>query len=260
MEKELKTLLRKLAAEYETKDFINDDPVRFVHAYADKQDMEIVGFIASWLAYGNRKVIVSTIQALINEMNYLSSGSPFVFIVERRWEQMEHLKDAVLYRFYKWGDFYDLCERLYDIYQNYTTMEQAVCKQYDEIKNPDWVQSVLNLFPGVKGVPKDTKSACKRVCMFMRWMVRWGSDVDLGIWSFIPTSKLIVPLDTDVARMARQLGLITVKGNNMRAAYQLTQQCRLAFPNDPAKADFALFGYGITHKNRKDEDIKEIIA
>ena len=137
MEKELKTLLRKLAAEYETKDFINDDPVRFVHAYADKQDMEIVGFIASWLAYGNRKVIVSTIQALINEMNYLSSGSPFVFIVERRWEQMEHLKDAVLYRFYKWGDFYDLCERLYDIYQNYTTMEQAVCKQYDEIKNPD---------------------------------------------------------------------------------------------------------------------------
>ena len=187
-------------------------------------------------------------EALINEMNYLSSGSPFVFIVERRWEQMEHLKDAVLYRFYKWGDFYDLCERLYDIYQNYTTMEQAVCKQYDEIKNPDWVQSVLNLFPGVKGVPKDTKSACKRVCMFMRWMVRWGSDVDLGIWSFIPTSKLIVPLDTHVARMARQLGLITVKGNNMRAAYQLTQQCRLAFPNDPAKADFALFGYGITHK------------
>lgn len=179
MEKELKTLLRKLAAEYETKDFINDDPVRFVHAYADKQDMEIVGFIASWLAYGNRKVIVSTIQALINEMNYLSSGSPFVFIVERRWEQMEHLKDAVLYRFYKWGDFYDLCERLYDIYQNFTTMEQAVCKQYDEIKNPDWVQSVLNLFPEVKGVPKDTKSACKRVCMFMRWMVRWGSDVDL---------------------------------------------------------------------------------
>lgn len=79
MEKELKTLLRKLAAEYETKDFINDDHVRFVHAYADKQDMEIVGFIASWLAYGNRKVIVSTIQALINEMNYLSSGSPFVF-------------------------------------------------------------------------------------------------------------------------------------------------------------------------------------
>lgn len=172
MEKELKTLLRKLAAEYETKDFINDDPVRFVHAYADKQDMEIVGFIASWLAYGNRKVIVSTIQALINEMNYLSSGSPFVFIVERRWEQMEHLKDVTLYRFYKWGDFYDLCERLYDIYQNFTTMEQAVCKQYDEIKNPDWVQAVLNLFPGVKGVPKDTKSACKRVCMFMRWMVR----------------------------------------------------------------------------------------
>ena len=222
MEKELKTLLRKLAAEYETKDFINDDPVRFAHAYADKQDMEIVGFIASWLAYGNRKVIVTTIQALINEMNYLSSGSPFVFIVERRWEQMEHLKDATLYRFYKWSDFYDLCERLYDIYQNFTTMEQAVCKQYDEIKNPDWVQAVLNLFPGVKGVPKDTKSACKRVCMFMRWM-------------------------------ARQLGLITVKGNNMRAAYQLTQQCRLAFPNDPAKADFALFGYGITHKDKKNE-------
>ena len=121
MEKELKTLLRKLAAEYETKDFINDDPVRFVHAYADKQDMEIVGFIASWLAYGNRKVIVSTIQALINEMNYLSSGSPFVFIVERRWEQMEHLKDAVLYRFYKWGDFYDLCELWNRQFANSTT-------------------------------------------------------------------------------------------------------------------------------------------
>lgn len=109
-------------------------------------------------------------------------------------------------------------------------MEQAVCKQYDEIKNPDWVQAVLNLFPGVKGVPKDTKSACKRVCMFMRWMVRWGSDVDLGIWSFIPTSKLIVPLDTHVARMARQLGLITVKGNNMRASVPINTAMSSSVP------------------------------
>ena len=147
--------MRKLAAEYETKDFINDDPVRFVHAYADKQDMEIVGFIASWLAYGNRKVIVSTIQALINEMNYLSSGSPFVFIVERRWEQMEHLKDAVLYRFYKWGDFYDLCERLYDIYQNYTPLwNRQFANSTTKLRTLIGYNQCLTCFQELKACPK----------------------------------------------------------------------------------------------------------
>ena len=95
MEKELKTLLRKLAAEYETKDFINDDPVRFVHAYADKQDMEIVGFIASWLAYGNRKVIVSTIQALIND-EYVFTDSNHNIIIGKCWQAKTVISETTL--------------------------------------------------------------------------------------------------------------------------------------------------------------------
>jgi len=97
-------------------------------------------------------------------------------------------------------------------------------------------------------IPKDTKSACKRVCMFLRWMVRDGSPVDLGLWSgYLDKRTLIMPMDTHVIQEANKLGLLKGKGASMAAARKLTARMAEIFPNDPLKGDFALFGYGVNH-------------
>lgn len=260
---ELNERLITLANTYENEDYFANDPVNFAHAYVDKVDQEIVGFISSWMAYGNRTQIVRTTRKLLEEISKVSSYDPCMFITERQWVDMPHAKDEVLYRFYTYGDFYNLCEALYKIYDKHLTMEEAVLASHDKLpprlKVPatEWVQAVISLFPNVKGVPQDTKSACKCVCLFLRWMVRCPSPVDLGIWAHIPKRSLLIPLDTHVNRMARQLGLLqATKGANMKAVLELTANCRQIFPDDPTRADYALFGYGITHKNY--EDTKKI--
>lgn len=95
-------------------------------------------------------------------------------------------------------------------------------------------------------IPKDTTSACKRLCMYLRWMVRDNSPVDLGLWSdFIDKSTLIMPMDTHVMQESIRLGLINSKSTSMTNAIKLTQNLSLIFPGDPLKGDFALFGYGV---------------
>ena len=95
-------------------------------------------------------------------------------------------------------------------------------------------------------VPKNTQSACKRICMFLRWMVRDGSPVDLGLWSdFIDRRTLIMPLDTHVLTEAMRLGLMSARTASMSAARKLTDVMRQVFPDDPLRGDFALFGYGV---------------
>ena len=97
-------------------------------------------------------------------------------------------------------------------------------------------------------IPKNTTSACKRVCMFLRWMVRDNSPVDLGLWSsFIDKRTLIIPMDTHVLQEANRLGLINCKTASMSAAHKLTTRLAEIFPDDPLKGDFALFGYGVNH-------------
>ena len=99
-------------------------------------------------------------------------------------------------------------------------------------------------------VPKDTQSACKRVCMFLRWMVRDGSPVDLGLWAdFIDRRTLIMPLDTHVVGQSVRLGLLASSVASMSAAQRLTQTLATIFPDDPLKGDFALFGYGVNGGN-----------
>jgi len=234
--------LRQLADQYETNDFIKSDPVQFVHkGWKCQQDIEIAGFIASWLAYGKREAFIPVIEEVLKQM----SPSPLEYLERRRW--VFSGDDAVtLYRFYKRVDLYDLFEHLYSIYFNFKTMENAVYKHMIHDGTTS-LEALISLFSHVKGVPQDTKSACKRLNMFLRWMVRKCGPVDIGIWTVIDASNLLIPLDTHVARIARQLGLLEGTSNNMRAVIQLTDKMRKIFPNDPARADFALFGYGVTH-------------
>lgn len=237
--------LRQLADQYETNDFIKSDPVQFVHkGWKCQQDIEIAGFIASWLAYGKREAFIPVIEEVLANMPYC----PLDYLMHRRWVYNTGDGAVTLYRFYKRVDLYDLFEHLYEIYDHSINMEIAVCKRMVR-KNESMLEALISLFPYVKGVPQDTKSACKRLNMFLRWMVRKNSPVDIGVWKQIDPDGLLVPLDTHVARIARQLGLLEGTSNNMRAVMQLTDKMRTIFPNDPARADFALFGYGVTHPN-----------
>lgn len=167
----------KLAEQYEKPEFITDDPVQFPRRFGYKCSQEIVGFIAAWLAYGNRKAILSTCEKLCKEMERLT---PYMYIKNMGWRKYIDSEEP-LYRFFKEKDFADLCRALKEIYDNNEDMEEALSKNYTRTMGAtDYLDALISLFPGVKGIPQDSKSACKRLNMFLRWMCRRNSPVDFG--------------------------------------------------------------------------------
>ena len=252
----IKKQLIKLAEEYETPEFILSDPVQFPRRYIDKRDIEIVGFISSWCAYGNRTQFIPLLDGLFEAMKTFSQ-SPYEFIINRRWIPMQRFYgvDTTLYRFYKYQDFYNLCASLREVYVIYGSLENSVASRFINSNSAtDYLVALIKSFQiPVEGVPKDTRSACKRLNMFLRWMARQNSPVDLGIWKSIPNEHLLIPLDTHVAKISRQIGLITAKRDNMDTVLKLTAACREVFPNDPCRCDFALFGYGVNNKSKTKE-------
>ncbi len=243
---QLSLLLVSLAEKYNRKEFIADDPVQFPHLYSDKRDIEISALVSSWAAYGNRKQILITLRKLHDEF----SGSPFEYISQRKFEPYRSNTDC-LYRFYTYEDYYQLCDSLYAIYveQNFNSLEDkllSISTKYSSAES--LLKSFISLFPSQKGIPKNTQSACKRLCLLFRWLIRKDGIVDLGIWDLLPQSELIIPLDTHVFRLSKQLGLTSRNQADMNTALQITEQLRKIFPADPTLGDFALFGYGIDSK------------
>lgn len=110
------------------------------------------------------------------------------------------------------------------------------------------LEALISLFPNQKGIPLNTTSACKRLCLLLRWLIRKDSIVDLGIWNLLPQSELLIPLDTHVFRMAKELNLTNRKQADMKTAVEISNKLKEVFPDDPTLGDFALFGYGIDHK------------
>lgn len=239
MRNELIEKLYHLADRYESKEFIKNDPVQFCHKYIDKQDCEIIGFIASWLSYGSRLQFIPIIDYIrIDIMNDM----PYEYIISRRWMQLYRCND-VLYRFCTMNDLFEVCNVLYDIYNNHVDMESSMLKT--EL-NPMSFLAVL--FGHITQMPDiKSNSACKKYAMFLRWMVRQNSPVDIGIWESISPSKLIVPVDTHVMQSSKELGLINKSNKSItyKDAMVLTCVGNEIFPNDPARLDFALYGYGI---------------
>ena len=233
---ETKDLLIRLADQYEKKDFIKDDPIRFPHEVANRggsiRDIEISAILSSWLAYGNRAQFCSRLEALHDMMGY----KPFEYLCSQSWMIFKDCHDT-LYRFFSYHDFYLLMDRIVDLYD------------WDalEIDDDDPLHYLIFCFRGLNGFPKDGTSACKRLNMLLRWMVRKDSPVDLGLWDIDP-AKLIIPVDTHVHRMALELGLTQRKQADMRTALEITDAMREIWPDDPTKGDFALFGYGINNK------------
>lgn len=239
----LKELLIRLAERYETKEFIKGDPIQFPHEVAKRggsvKDIEISAILSSWLAYGNRKQFCSTLQALHELMDY----RPFEYLYSQSWRIFKDY-DSTMYRFNTYHDLYALFDDLriyyFDIHKPYLIGEVLS-------NNSNPLQKLIDMFDNIKGFPINDKSACKRLNMLLRWMARKDSPVDLGLWNIDP-SKLIIPVDTHVHRMALDLGLTKRKQADMRTALEITDAMREIWPEDPAKGDFALYGCGVNHK------------
>lgn len=238
--------LDKLVEEYETPSFIKSDPIQFPHKFSNEEDITITAFLSSCLAYGNRKVIIKKIEELLELMD----NHPYDFITNF---EPQMLKDFN-YRFTKEPDFAMFFQKLKDLYTNKKSltelfqsnyngdiipMLQAVCNYF--YCDCDLTQGYCHLIPNPK-----KGGTLKRLNMFLRWLVR-KSPVDMALWNFIPTSKLLIPFDTHVARMSRELGLLERNSNDYKSVIELTNNLKKFDSNDPTKYDFALFGYGITH-------------
>lgn len=242
LSQETKDLLIRLADQYEKKDFIKDDPIWFPRRLHDSEseieDIEISAIISSWLAYGSRSQFVPKLQMLHELMEW----KPYEYIMSGEYKRFRY-DESTLYRFCKMLDFFRLCDnlRIYysDIYPGLSIGEA--------LQKSDPLLSLIRMFDNITAFPKNDNSACKRLNMLLRWMVRKNSPVDLGLWDIDPT-KLIIPVDTHVHRMALELGLTQRKQADMWTALEITDAMREIWPDDPAKGDFALFGYGVNHK------------
>ena len=252
--KSLQNRLLTLANKYETLSFLNGDPSWFMHQVIGKRNQETIAFIASCLSYGSRQVFLPRIQNLLD----CSRSEPYEWIRTGRYTLDIPNDDQCFYRLYTNTMMHHLFHALQTMYEEYGDMENYIrcyAKLNKEKPQTDAIiaiEAICDYFlkhEAIGIVPKNTKSSCKRVCMFLRWMVRTDSPVDLGIWSdLIDQRSLIIPLDTHVIQQSFQLGLITSKTASMLVARKLTDKLLEIFPNDPLKADFALFGYGVNQK------------
>ena len=249
-ERELKQFLDEMSDKWNNPDFVPKDPIFVPHQYTLKQDIEIMGFFASIFAWGQRKTIINKSLELAQRMN----NTPYEFILNHTDEDLKQLlgfkhrtfNDTDLLYFV---DFlhrhYSLHESLEDAFipaEGFTTMERSLI-HFEEnfFDHPDAPRRTR------KHVATPARnSTCKRLNMYLRWMVRDDSKgVDFGLWKKIPASQLVCPIDVHVDRTARQLGLITRKQTDWKTAVELTENLRTLDSGDPIKYDFALFGLSI---------------
>ncbi len=226
----IKEELDKLYIKYETKNFIKDDPVQFVHIFKNPKDIEIAGFISALFAFGKREMFIKKLFSLFNFMQM----QPYEFIVNFDKKAYSSLEELFAEGFKT---------SLYKEYRVFNSL-QYVCDYF--YKNPDFLQNEAK-YPGYKFMlsnPKN-KGAMKRLNMFLRWMIRKNSPVDIGIWSFLDPSELLIPLDVHVGNISRSAGLLNRKQNDFKSVMELTEILKEFDPKDPIKYDFALFGYGV---------------
>ena len=238
-----------LADKYEVASFIDSDPIQFCYRFRDKKDIEIAGVMSSWLSYGKRSVFLPKINYLLNDV---MGGHPFDYIMSESWHGNEDNYSS-LYRMTTWHNFYELCDKLKYIYLNNKDLEEAVVKNYENRTSrfKYYHQSLCDLLSGETMIPtSESPSSNKRMNMFLRWMVRRNSEVDLGIWKTIDTEYLLIPCDTHVITSALKLKIITKGDASLNNTIRITDYAKRMFYEDPARMDFALYGYGIDKLNK----------
>ncbi|MBO9618951.1 MAG: TIGR02757 family protein [Niabella sp.] len=258
--KTLRDFLNAKAAYYEQPAFIADDPISIPHQFSKKQDIEIAGFFAAILAWGNRKSIINSCGRLLQLMDH----APYDFVLNFEEQDLEPFLKFVHRTF----NAVDLFHFLDVLQYHYKIKKQASFETAfsDHLAPGDAsVEKALigfhNYFFDAKVFPHlprrtqkhiatpERKSACKRLNMYLRWMVRNNANgVDFGLWKTIRPHQLICPLDLHVARVARHFNLLDRTNNDWKAATDLTEHLKTLDAKDPCKYDFALFGLGVIEK------------
>lgn len=248
---QLKPILDKINDRVEQPDYIPLDPVQFMHAFENKKDKEIAGFLAATMAWGRRDIVVSKVDNLLQRMDY----TPYNFVMNYDQQMFNRLR-AFKHRTFKPIDIHGLILTLREIYRSYPDFESfwKECYKSGKEQNRPFL-AIFNerFFSFSPDLAERTRkhisdpengSPCKRLYMFLRWTIRKNSPVDPGIWTFMPPSELLIPLDVHVARQARRFGLLTRRSNDWKTVNQLTNTLSLLNPDDPARYDYALFGIG----------------
>ncbi|TAD96777.1 MAG: TIGR02757 family protein [Bacteroidetes bacterium] len=253
MEK-LKIYLDSKANQFNKTDFISNDPIQIPHGFSKMQDVEISAFFASILAWGLRKTIINKCKELMN----LMENSPHDFIVNHQIQDLKRFlnfkhrtfnADDLLYFIYFLKFHYSKNYSLENAFSQFLSPEdQTVEKALIGFEKTFFAHE--HLIRTKKHIATPSKqSACKRINMFLRWMVRSDDqNVDFGIWKAISPAQLLCPLDVHVDRIARNLGLLTRPQSDWKAVLELTENLRKMKPEDPVFYDFALFGIGIENK------------
>ena len=246
---DLKDFLDSKYLQYNTTNFLDTDPVQIPHLFAQKEDIEIAGFLAATIAWGNRRMVINN----CNKMMALMGNSPYDFVMSHNSHQLETLENFV-HRTFNGGDFTTFIRGLKHIYTAHGGLETI----FNEHQKDGYLHYAINQlkqkFFEVEHLQRTQKhiadplrnSAAKRIHLFLRWMVRNdNAGVDLGIWKTISPSLLSCPLDVHSGNVARKIGLITRKQDDIKALNELDANLRILDPADPVKYDYALFGLGV---------------
>lgn len=253
----LKDFLDRKAEEYNTSAFIAGDPIAVPHLFSKKQDIEIAGFFAAVFAWGIRKTIIQKCSGLMKLMD----NAPHDFIINHEEKDLKRFL-GFCHRTFNDTDLLYFIAFFRAHYKKYDSLEDAFITKYPAEPEVGRVEQALNYFYSyffsLEDVPHRTRkhiaapmknSACKRLNMFLRWMVRNdGKGVDFGIWEKIKPSELIIPLDLHVARVAKRFKLLNRPNADWLSAIELTGYLKKLDPHDPVKYDFALFALGVIER------------
>ena len=249
---ELKEFLDLKANHYQSQDFISADPIQIPHRFTKKEDVEIAGFLAATIAWGNRTSIIKN----ANKMMKLMDEAPFDFIVNHQTSDLD-VFDGFVHRTFNATDLKYFVQAIKNLYVNKGGLEFCITQHVskmplqtalhhfkkDFFELPHELRTEKHLADPVKG------SAAKRINMYLRWMVRPNtSGVDFGLWKSMHPRNLSCPLDVHSGTVARKLGILNRKQNDAKAVLELDKQLRIMDSEDPVKYDFALFGLGAFEK------------
>ncbi len=255
MQMQLKEFLDQKVEEYNQPFFIEKDPICIPHMFTKKQDIEIAGFFAAIFAWGNRTTIINKSKVLLQLMDQ----SPYEFCLHHSNKELKKLI-GFSHRTFNDTDLLYFIEFFKSHYQSNDSLESAFSKniQTSDKTIENALIGFYRYFFSLPDVPSRTtkhisspekKSACKKICMFLRWMIRNDhKGVDFGLWSSIKPSQLVIPLDVHVTRIAKKLRLTDRKQSDWQTALELTAQLRSFDDLDPVKYDFALFTLGVEEK------------
>jgi uncharacterized protein (TIGR02757 family) len=246
---DLKEFLDEKVNKYNNSNFIEPDPISIPHSYSKKEDIEISGFLAATISWGNRKMIIRNAKRMME----LIGNSPYDFIMSHEESHLEKLEGFV-HRTFNSNDFIYFIKALRYIYEKKNGLERI----FNEYGTKDSLQPAIhqlkNIFFELPHPERTLKhisdpykgSAAKKINMYLRWMVRKDNrGVDFGIWNSISPSILSCPLDVHSGNVSRKLGLLTRKQNDSKAVSELDMNLREMDIKDPVKYDFALFGLGV---------------